>query len=183
MKHAKQGMKKAIKETGEFIAGANGPSFSDLTGKSIKSCHAIKDVLGISDESAEGIYGQAYLLYNTGRYRDAGEVFRLLITLNSTEPKYLIGLAACYHMMKEYQSAGSTYNLASIIDPDNPIPYFHASDCYLQLGDKASAATMLEMAIKRAGEKVQYTTLKQRAEITLDTIKKDILKTISKTTK
>lgn len=174
MKHAKQAIKKAVRETAEFIGTTDGPSFSELTGKSVKSCSSVKDILGVTDESAEGIYGQAYLLYNTGRYRDAGEVFRLLIALNSTEPKYLIGLAACYHMMKEYQSAGSTYNLASIIDPENPIPFFHASDCYLQLGDKASAASMLEMAVKRAVNKPQYATLKQRAEITLDTLKKEI---------
>lgn len=174
MKHAKQGMKKAIRDTGDYIKNAGGPSFYELTGKSAKECKAFKDTLGISDETAEGIYGQAYLLYNTGRYRDAGEIFRLLIMMNSTESKYFIGLAACYHMLKEYQSAGSTYNLASIIDPDNPIPFFHASDCYLQLGDKVSAASMLEMAVKRAGTKPQFATLKQRAEITLSTIKKEI---------
>ena len=174
MKHAKQGMKKAIKETGDFVKNLGGPGFSDMTEKSAKECKAVKDMLGISDESAEGIYGQAYLLYNTGRYKDAGEIFRLLIMMNSTESKYLIGLAACYHMMKEYQSAGSTYNLASIVDPENPIPFFHASDCYLQLGDKVSAASMLEMAVKRSGAKPQFATLKQRAEITLNSIKKEI---------
>lgn len=174
MKHAKQGMKKAMRETGEYMKALGGPDFVEMTESSAKECKAVKDTLGISDETAEGIYGQAYLLYNTGRYKDAGEIFRLLVMMNSTEPKYLIGLAACYHMMKEYQSASSTYNLASIVDPDNPIPFFHASDCYLQLGDKVSAASMLEMAIKRAGEKPQFATLKQRAEITLGTIKKEI---------
>lgn len=176
MKHAKQGMKKAVRDTGNFMGEKSGPSFYELTGKSAKECKAVKDTLGINDETAEGIYGQAYLLYNTGRYRDAGEVFRLLVMMNATEPKYLIGLAACYHMMKDYQAAGSTYNLASIIDPENPIPFFHASDCYLQLGDKVSAASMLEMAVKRAGAKPQFATLKQRAEITLDTIKKELTK-------
>ncbi len=174
MKHAKQGMKKAIQDTGDYMQKFGYPTFSELTGKSVKDCKAMKDTLGITDEAAEGVYGQAYLLYNTGRYKDAGEVFRLLIMMDSTEPKYMIGLAACYHMMKDYQSAGSTYNLASIIDPDNPVPYFHASDCYLQLGDKVSAASMLEMAVKRAGAKPQFATLKQRAEITLNTIKKEI---------
>lgn len=174
MKHAKQGIKKAIKDTGGYMERIGSPSFFELSGKNPEDCKAMKDILGISDEAAEGIYGQAYLLYNTGRYKDAGELFRLLIMMNATESKYLIGLAACYHMMKEYQSAGSTYNLASIIDPDNPVPFFHASDCYLQLGDTVSAASMLEMAIKRAGAKPQFATLKQRAEITLNTIRKDI---------
>lgn len=179
MKHGKQAIKKGIQEAGEFISKKEGPMFSDLAQRSISGKEAVQAALGMSDESAEGIYGQAYLLYNTGRYRDAGEVFRLLIMLNPTEPKFLIGLAACYHMMKEYQSAGSTYNLASVVDPDNPIPFFHASDCYLQLGDKVSAASMLEMALKRSDGKPQYTTLKQRAEITLNTLKKEITKILS----
>lgn len=172
--HAKQDIKKAVEKTADYIQQMGGPTFTELTGKSVKDVKAIKDTLGISDEAAEGIYGQAYLLYNTGRYKDAGEVFRLLIMMDSTQSKYIIGLAACYHMMKDFQSAGSTYNLASIIDPDNPIPYFHASDCYLQLGDKVSAASMLEMAVKRAGSKPQFATLKQRSEITLSTLKKEI---------
>lgn len=181
MKHAKQEIKKAVQQTGEFIGNTYGKSFSELTGKSVQNCSSVKDILGFTDESAEGIYGQAYLLYNTGRYRDAGEIFRLLVMLNATEPKYLIGLAACYHMLKEYQSAGSTYNLASIIDPDNPVPFFHASDCYLHLGDKATAASMLEMAVKRATNKPHFATLKQRAEITLDTLKKEITQTVNNT--
>lgn len=174
MKHAKQGMKKAVEQTAQSIGQKRGEAFSQMTNKALQKGSSIKDILGVSDASVESVYGQAYLLYNTGRYRDAAEIFRLLIMLNSTEPKYLMGLAACYHMLKEYLSAASTYNLVSIIDPNNPIPYFHASDCYIHTGDKTTAAVMLEMAIKRAGEKAEFSTLLQRAKITLEALKKDI---------
>lgn len=176
MKHTKQGFKKAAEELGQNVDRRGGGAFDQMAQKTLKNSSSIKDILGVSDESAEGVYGQAYLLYNTGRYRDAAEIFRLLIMLNSTEAKYLMGLAACYHMLKEYQSASSTYNLVSIIDPNNPIPFFHASDCYIQLGDKITAAVMLEMAVKRATEKTEFATLLQRAKITLEAIKKDISK-------
>jgi type III secretion system low calcium response chaperone LcrH/SycD len=174
MKHAKQAIKKAVQQTGERIGQKRGEAFSQMTNKALQKGASIKDVLGIADASIESVYGQAYLLYNTGRYRDAAEIFRLLIMLNSTEPKYLMGLAACYHMLKEYLSAASTYNLVSIIDPNNPIPYFHASDCYIHTGDKTAAAVMLEMAVKRAGDKPEFATLLQRAAITLDALKKEI---------
>jgi len=153
MKHAKQEIKQATLQTGKFIQEKLGPDFGNIGGSGVKKGSSIKDILGISDDSAEAIYGQAYLLYNTGRYRDAAEIFRLLIMMNSTEPKYLMGLGACYHMLKEYHSAAITYMLVSAIDVESPFPYFHASDCYIQIGDKVSGALMLEMALKRSGEK------------------------------
>lgn len=176
MKHVKQGFRKATEQLGRNLEEKGGATFDKMAQRALKNSGSIKDILGVSDESAESVYGQAYLLYNTGRYRDAAEIFRLLIMLNSTEAKYLMGLAACYHMLKEYQSAASTYNLVSIIDPNNPIPFFHASDCYIQIGDKVTAAVMLEMAIQRANNKNEFATLLERAKITLEAIKKDISK-------
>lgn len=174
MKHSKHGIKKAVEQTGQFIGENKGEKISQMTNRASEQYNSIKDIVGLSDESAESIYGQAYLLYNTGRYRDASQIFRLLIMLNSTEPKYLMGLAACFHMLKEYATAGGTYNLVTILDPDNPIPFFHASDCYIQMGDKLSAIAMLEMAVKRAGDKPAYATLKQRAQISAEALKKEL---------
>lgn len=174
MKHSKHGIKKAIQQTGENIHRTHGEDFNKITNKAIKNSGLIKDIIGLSDESAESIYSQAYLLYNTGKYNDAAELFRLLIMLNATEPKYIMGLAACFHMMKEYDGAASAYSLVSIVDAENPIPYFHSSDCYIQLGDRASAIVALEMAVKRAGDKPEFAMLKERAQITLQALKKEV---------
>lgn len=176
MKHGKQELKDAVKKSAESIAKDASPDISKMANGVLSQSKSIKDVLGVSDDSVEGIYSQAYLLYNSGRYKDATEVFRLLIMLNSTEPKYLMGLAACLHMMKEYQNAAASYNLVATIDPNNPIPFFHASDCYFQVGDKLTGAAMLEMAIKRAGAKAEFATLVQKSKITLEALKKDFSK-------
>lgn len=176
MKNAKQSIRKAVQETSEMIGKKKGEGFIAAAGKPTQRANSIKDILGVTDENAESVYGQAYILYNSGRYNDAGEVFRLLIMLNAIEPKYTMGLAACYHMLKEYSAAAAMYNLVTIIDPTTPLPFFHASDCYLQLGDKISAAIMLEMAIKRAANRAEYATLLQRATITLEALKKELSK-------
>lgn len=176
MEHAKQGIKQATVQTGKFVEEKLGADFEKIGAAGTKKGNSIKDVLGISDESAEAIYGQAYLLYTTGRYKDAAEIFKLLIMMNATESKYVMGLGACYHMLKEYHSAASTYMLVSAIDPQNPLPYFHASDCYIQIGDKVSAALMLEMTLKKTQDQKKFETLKQRAEITLLGLKKELLK-------
>lgn len=176
MKHAKQEIKQATSGTGKFVEEKLGADFEKIGAGGAKKGSSIKDILGVSDDSAEAIYGQAYLLYTTGKYRDAAEIFKLLIMMNSIESKYVMGLAACYHMLKEYQSAASTYMLVSAVDGQNPLPYFHASDCYIQMGDKVSAALMLEMTLKKVGDNKKFETLKQRATITLAGLKQELLK-------
>lgn len=68
-----------------------------------------KDAMGLSDSMIEGIYGYAYRLYNSGKYRDASHLFRILILLDPTESKYILGLAACHHMQQDYKNAISSY--------------------------------------------------------------------------
>jgi hypothetical protein len=76
-------------------------------------------------------------------------------------------------MLKEYRSAIDTYTIVSMVNPDNPIPFFHASDCMIQMGDNASAIIALQMAIKRSGEKPEFRTLKDRAQLTIESLKKE----------
>jgi type III secretion system low calcium response chaperone LcrH/SycD len=85
-----------------------------------------------------------------------------------------MGLAACFHMLKEYKSAAEIYAICGMIDPESPIPYFHASDCYLQMHNSVAAIVTLEMAIKRAGDKPQYATLKDRAALTVASLKQEL---------
>lgn len=172
MKHGKEAMRNAANQAAEDFAKRKKEAFDKLN--SLEKYKTAQGVAGVPDDAMESLYSQAYLLYNTGRYKDAIQVFRLLALLNPMESKFIMGLAACFHMMKEYRSASSTYALVSILDPQNPIPCYHNSDCYLQMGDKLSAMAILDMAIKRAGEKPEFAALKQRAMITLDALKKEI---------
>ncbi|MBS0634627.1 MAG: SycD/LcrH family type III secretion system chaperone, partial [Verrucomicrobia bacterium] len=120
-----------------------------------------KQALQISDDTMEAIYTQAYTLYNQSKYRDASYIFRLLMLLDFTTPKYVLGLAACAHRVQDFTNAANLYFLCAALDPDNPIPHFHATDCYLQLGAKAIASYSLQLAIEAAGEQPQYQTIKQ----------------------
>jgi len=166
-------IKKATEAMAETISDQNSDEFNALLKKSKENSLTPKDILAVSDEKAESVYAQAYRLYNTGRYWDAITVFRYLIMLDAYQAKYTLGIAACYHMLKEYQAAAETYFLCSVLDPTSPIPAFHASDCYLQLTDKASALIFLDIAIKKAGNKPEYKILKDRAEISANTLKKE----------
>ena len=68
---------------------------------------APKDAFGINPNALENVYAQGYRLYNTGKYIEALHLFRVLILFNAAEPKYILGLAACFHMLKEYKKRNS----------------------------------------------------------------------------
>lgn len=172
MKGEQEEIKKAVDQvTG--LENYQGP-MKDAVQRATRKGASPKDALGLTDAMVEGVYGQAYRLYNTGKYKEAIQVFRLLMMINSTEPKYAMGLAACFHMSKDYKTAVNTYSIVGIIDPENPISFYHASDCFMQMGDPVSALVSLEMAIKRAGDKPEFKTLKDRATLTVESLKKEV---------
>lgn len=174
MKGEQKQIKKGAEQLGAELSKEQIKQLEKVTEKVTQKQFLPKDVMGISDSMVEGIYGQAYRLYNTGKFKDASQLFRLLIMLNTTEPKYTMGLAACFHMLKDYKSAVETYAICGVIDPDNPVPYYHSSDCFIQMKDPISALITLEMAIKRAGSKPEFQTLKDRAIMTLEALKKEV---------
>jgi len=174
MKGEQQQIKKAAEQTGSSVKQESAESLKAAMEKATRKGTSPKDALGLTDAMVEGVYGQAYRLYNTGKYKEAIQIFRLLLMINSTEPKYAMGLAACFHMLKDYKVAADTYSIVGVIDSESPISFYHASDCFLQMGDSVSALVALEMAIKRAGEKPEFRTLKDRAILTAESLKKEI---------
>lgn len=176
MKGDREEIRRAVAEMSEGLESEQAEKLDKLSSKMLGQGVLPKDAMGLSDQMIEGIYGQAYRLYNTGKYKEASQLFRLLIMLNAQELKYSLGLAACFHMSKDYATAVDVYTTCGIIDPHNPVPHYHASDCYLQMGDKISAIIALEMAIKRAGDKAEYSQLKDRAQLTIDSLKEEMAK-------
>ncbi len=164
----------------EDLQKRNKDLFQKATGMVVKEGSNVKDALGLTDAMIEGIYGQAYRLYNTGKFKDASQIFRMLIMLCPNDARFLMGLAACHHMAKDFLSAINTYTICSMLDGENPVPLYHASDCMIQIGDQASALIVLEMAVERAGDKPEYKTLKDRALLTVDSLKKEFAKIANK---
>lgn len=163
----KEALDLSSEETQEEVKKA----FAEIGDKVLVKGMLPKDAMGISNQLLEGIYAQAYRLYNTGKYSEAIHLFRMLILFQPTEAKYVLGLAACFHMLKEYMNAVQTYTMCSVIDPLSPLPFYHSSDCFIQMKDYLSAIICLEMAIKKAGDKPEYSKLKERALLSLESIK------------
>lgn len=171
-------MQQSMRKSTEALANANleqtQENLKEIAEKILVRGMLPKDAIGFTDSMVEGLYAQAYRLYNTGKYVEASHIFRMLILLNTTESKYILGLAACFHMLKEYKNAIQAYTMCGIMDPENPIPHYHAADCYIHMKDPLSAIVSLEMAIKRAENKPEYNTIKDRSKMSIESLKKEI---------
>ncbi len=133
-----------------------------------------KDAMGIQDTDAEFLYAQAYQLYNIGKYKDSRSLFGSLMVMDPTEPKYIFGHAASSHMLKQYDTAAKAYVQQAMLSNDDPVPYYHAADCYLQLNDKLSALVTLRIVVKRSTGKPEFETIKERAEMTIKNLEEDL---------
>jgi type III secretion system low calcium response chaperone LcrH/SycD len=139
-----------------------------------------KTALRLGDETMEAMYAQGYNLYNQGKYKEASYVFRLLMLLDYLTPKYTLGLAACLHRLKDYKNAANIYLLCGTLDAQNPLPHYHAADCYIQLGLPPLALFSLDMAITVAADQPQYSVIKERARCMRETVHKEIVGSLEK---
>ncbi|GAB4233683.1 MAG: SycD/LcrH family type III secretion system chaperone SicA [Chlamydiales bacterium] len=146
-------------------------SLESLASKIFEKGMTPREAMGMSKEMVEGLYGFGYRLYNTGKYPQASQLFRLLILIDPTEPRYTLGLAACFHMQKDYENAAAAYMLCSLISPNDPMLFYHASDCYMQMNKPHLAVEALENALKKMKGREEFTALRDRASLTLEMAK------------
>ncbi len=156
------------------MAGENAeemqPAF-DLIVKEIMGGKLPKDAIGMDSRTLEGLYSQAYNHYNSGKYIEAARLFHTLQLLDGTEPKFQLGLAACYQMLEEYKNAILVFANLTLIDPETPVPHFHTSDCYLKMDLVPAAIAELEMTVELCGEQPQYEMMKERAMLRMEQLK------------
>lgn len=162
-------MKEPLSEKEEEVGDAAGQIADNIFQKGMLP----KDALAVSNARAETMYAQAHRLYNGGKYVEASRIFRMLIFLNVTEPKYMLGLAGCFHMLGEYQNGVDGYVRVAMIDPNTPIPYYHMADCHVNLKDNDSAIVSLELAITLCKEKKEYSIIKKRAQMMIEKLEKE----------
>ncbi len=114
------------------------------TAKGLAEGHTLRDLKGLTDGEMEAIYSLGYNFYTTGRLDDADKVFRFLVLIDHTCPKYWIGLGAVQQVKRDYKHAITSYAYASFLDIDNPKPQYHAAECFLATGDKVNALSALD---------------------------------------
>ena len=107
----------------------------------------------VSEQEMDGLYQEAYFLYQKKEFKKAAHVFRALIILNPFRPHYWLGLGGSLQLLKDYEKALQAYGVLVFLSPEDPAPHLHAYECYQALGIPEEAQKALEEAqsLKLAG--------------------------------
>lgn len=124
-----------------------------------------KEAMGIPEAQIAIIARNAYNFFVSGHYREASDLFEILQTLEPTKAFFAISLGVCYHRMKNFEKALTNYIKATVFDVKDPVPFFYAYDCCLNLKNEILALMMIRNAIARAGDEPKYAMLKQKAAL------------------
>ncbi len=133
-----------------------------------------KQAFHIPDGAVDSIYTQAYNMYNQGKYKEATYLFQILMLLDPGVSKHVMGCAACLHRQGLYDKAAQIYALCATLDVDNPMPHFHAADCYIKLQAPELAIVCLKSVISCAKEKEEHKVVKERAMMMLETVEAEV---------
>lgn len=134
----------------------------------------LKEALGINDQTMEYLYSHGYQLYKIGKYKEAGRMFHMLYLLNAADLRFSMGIAACYHMQKEYLLASDWYFVCAALDQLSPLPYYHISDCLYKMNNKVGALIVLKMMQGRLTDDPKYKVIKERANRMTEALSKEL---------
>ncbi len=131
-----------------------------------------ESLLGYDEDVMMAQYKKAYDLYQQAQYKDAAACFSYLTTLNPYQYSYWMGLGISKQSDRLYEEALVSYTAAEAIDPDNPLPHLHLSQCYYALRLNEPAIEHLKRVLETAGDKAEYAEVRKKAQVILDHLRK-----------
>ena len=132
-----------------------------------------QELMGFSDGVMAKFYKAAYQLFEHESYKDAANAFLFLVTLNSYNHDYWLGLGMSTQMLGDYEAAIDAYEMAAICKLESPVPYFYLAKCLFAVHDRESSLKALDLAIEYAGDDFEFIELKDQAILARDLLLKD----------
>lgn len=123
------------------------------------------EAMGLDQAKIEIAYADAYTKFRSGKYKEAIQIFGSLANICPEDARFPFAAAACYHHQKKYEEAAGYYLICTRIEPDNPIPYFHLFDCFMQQDQLETAWWMIHCTINLSGDDPLFAEMKTRAEL------------------
>lgn len=137
---------------------------------------SIGEAMGFNLEQKEALYSLGYHNFNHGKYDEARKFFCFLTLLDNKDARYLFASGAAYHMLKDYPSAITFYNLCTYEDWLNPLPWYHLADCYMQTNQWKEACDALKNVIRRSEKDKMYKKICDRSKLLLESLKSKLEK-------
>lgn len=163
-----------LEKLGDLCSAEDKKKLKELLAKVFMEDKPLLEAMAPPKEDLEMMYSFAVEYYKAGRYTDANNGFTYLQMQVPNDPRFSFGLAASYHKLKDYKLAIENYLTTARIDPQNPAPWAHAADCYIQMERPDLAVIMFAKAIEISGNNPAYAGLKKEAVLIKDTLDKQM---------
>jgi len=137
----------------------------------LKEGQTLEQAIGCRKATLANIYALAYAKYQQGHYQDAIDLFQYLLILNHERYEYALGLAAAFQALGNFEGAASTYLYCAVLEPSDPVPFFHGAECMRQIGRDDLARDGWRNAISAAQEREEYAELVRRSKQNLESFK------------
>ena len=131
--------------------------------KELASGKTPQEILEFKEETMAKFYKAAYRLFEHKRYIDAANAFLFLVTLNTHNHDYWLGLGMSAQLCCDYEAAIDAYEMAAVTDVESPVPYFYLAKCLFAIHDRESALQALDLALEYAEGKDGYADLIKQA--------------------
>jgi tetratricopeptide (TPR) repeat protein len=97
----------------------------------------------------QDLYMASCLHYEKGHIKEAIEGFSLLVLIAAEQANHWFGLAASWQVKGDYEKSLKAWSITALLDPENPLPHFHAAECLLSQNKKNEALKALRAAENR----------------------------------
>jgi type III secretion system low calcium response chaperone LcrH/SycD len=116
----------------------------------------VMQMLGVSEKEVSPVplekegqfYSIAFTFYEKGDYRSAAKLFTQLVLTNPFSEHYWQGLASSKQMAHNHLAALHAWSLVALLKEGDPLPHFHAAECFFSLEEKQEASKALNIALK-----------------------------------
>ncbi len=128
---------------------------------------SLSDVVGLSDDELEAMYGVGYHLFNWGKYQPALDIFSVLTLYSPFRGHYWRAAGAVNQAMKRFKEAVLAYDMAITNNNQDAVSYTYRGESLLALGDTNAGVRDLKKAIEVGESFAAYANWVKRAKTLL----------------
>lgn len=172
----KEMVKKAVMKLGPQVSKEDKQEHAKILMRIFDKGMLPKDAICLSKRDMSQLYTYAYYLFNSGKYPQAREMFKLLLALDPSEVGFATALGICYHREKNYKFALTAYLRSYLQDPFDPLPLFYGYDCAIKMDSEPVALMLLKKTIEAAGDQTKFAAIKERAQLIYDGLEPKVKK-------
>lgn len=121
-----------------------------------------------TQEDFNTLYTIGYGLYEAGDFAQAKTVFHQLVLAKPLQSEYWFCMGSCLQMERSFTEALSAWAMCALLDGQNPLPHFHAAECYFSLSDIAEGKKAIQLFLQLAQESPEFEIEVKRAKVLLD---------------